>query len=475
MVKFMVVVCLIVFCASFSYAFIPMPLDSPVVVDYTPISQSTGLNGGRGTARDSHGWIYAVYVLNNNDLVQLSRSTDNGRTWSRFALLNNPWSLFPNIVIDRGDSIYVDWEREPVDTIGHDIYFSKYNGVSWTPPVNVSNQHVMGTTWSSSLALDGSGNLHLTWLAGDIWYSYYTNNVWSTPENVTQGSGPWVGSMTADTANNLHLAWQGGRIWYKEHTSGVWGSGEPASTTRGWAPCIVTGQNLRPHVAYSDTSGRICHVIRDSSGWSAPYQVSDTLGSSPGGPSITCDKYGRLYVVWVGPEAKCKLWYATFDGTTWSPPVRLRNDTAYADYDPRLGFPVSDSGIDLIWTKDRAGGGYNVMYWRLPLLPVGVEQSPEKLVLGGAKAQLYDPAPNPASSSVDVTYALAFPGRVSLVVYNVAGQKIRALLDQEQGSGRYALSWNRKDDFGNRVSAGIYFCRLQAGGEVFTKKLTLLR
>ncbi len=475
--KFMMLFCLVVFCSSFSYGFVPVPLDSPVVVDYTPIPRSTGLNQGRGTARDSHGWIYAVYIMDNNGIVQLSRSTDNGRTWSRFALLNNPWSLYPNIVIDRGDSIYVTWERAVVDTIGHDIYFTKYNGVSWTPPVNISNEHTQGSLYSSSLALDGNGLPHVIWLGygPDIWYSYYTNNVWSPPENVTQGSGSWVASMCADTASNLHLAWQGWEIQYKKRSGGVWGPTEQATPMRGGQPCIATDMQCRPHVTFVD-SGYVAYTIRDSFGWIPPRRISDTLGNFA---SITCDKYGHLYVVWYGPDiAKGKLYYATYDGSAWSPPVRLRDDTANGDYDPRLGFPVSDSGVDLIWTTDNPPSGYKVMYWRLPLLPVGVEAEKQEMfrgALGGASTKLYDPAPNPASGSVDVTYALAFPGRVSLAIYNIAGQKIRTLLDQEQGSGRYALSWNRKDNLGNRVADGVYFCRLQAGGEVFTKKLTLLR
>ncbi len=387
--------------------------------------------------------------------------------------------MFPNIVIDRGDSIYVVWERGVVDTIGRDIYFTKYNGFSWIPPINVSNEHIQGSLESSSLTLDGNGVPHVIWLGygPDIWYSYYMNNVWSTPENVTQGSGTWVASMCADTANNLHLVNQAWEIYYWKRSGGVWQTREQASPIRGWGPCVATDLNLRPHVAYRDTTSRVAYVRRDSTGWSVPYYVSgDSLGW---GPSIASDKYGHLYVVWVGYEARPKLWYATYDGMTWSAPVRLRNDTAYADYNPRLGFPVSDSGVDLIWTMNNpSGSGYRVMYWRLPLLPSGVEgekQDAFRVDLRGAKALLYDPAPNPASGDVEVTFALAQPARVSLGIYNVSGQKVCTLLEREKSAGRYTLTWNRKSDSGLIVPGGVYFLRLVAGDVVFTKRATLLR
>jgi hypothetical protein len=453
--------------SSWAYGFLPTPLDSPVVVDYTPTGGSTGLNQGRGTARDSHGWIYAVYVLDNNYLVQLSRSTDNGRTWSRFALLDNPWSMYSNIAIDRGDSIYVDWERLSIDTIGRDIYFSKYNGVSWTPPVNVSKEHEQGGSLeSSSLALDGRGMLHLTWLGygPDIWYSYYTNNVWSTPENVTQGAGSWVASMCADTANNLHLAWQGWEIQYKERSGGVWGPAEQATPMRGGQPCIVTDMQCRPHVTFVD-SGYVAYTIRDSSGWIPPRRISDTLGNFA---SITCDKYGHLYVVWYGPDiAKGKLYYATYDGSAWSPPVRLRDDTANGDWYPRLGFPVSDSGVDLIWTMNNpSGSGYRVMYWRLPLLPVGVEEESREVFKGG---ELSLNVQNPVHRELQASLFLPAPSQVSLALYDISGRQLEVLDHAVHPSGRY--EFKKLLD----LPSGVYFLRLEAGKADLTRKVVVIR
>lgn len=65
--------------------------------------------------------------------------------------------------------------------------------------------------------------------------------------------------------------------------------------------------------------------------------------------------------------------------------------------------------------------------------------------------------------------------RTSLKVYNLLGQLVRILVDEEQASGSYQVVWDGKDKAGEEVSSGIYFYRLEYGKYVETKKMVLLR
>ena len=65
---------------------------------------------------------------------------------------------------------------------------------------------------------------------------------------------------------------------------------------------------------------------------------------------------------------------------------------------------------------------------------------------------------------------------MELTVYNVVGQPVRTLVAEHQSAGRYMVEWDATDDSGYRLSSGMYFYRLQAGGQFReVKKMLLLK
>ena len=62
-----------------------------------------------------------------------------------------------------------------------------------------------------------------------------------------------------------------------------------------------------------------------------------------------------------------------------------------------------------------------------------------------------------------------------LRIYNVLGQRVRTLVDEERKPGRYRVIWDGRDDNGGEVSSGIYFYVLENGESRETKKMVLLR
>ncbi len=78
--------------------------------------------------------------------------------------------------------------------------------------------------------------------------------------------------------------------------------------------------------------------------------------------------------------------------------------------------------------------------------------------------------PNPFNPSTTIEYFLPQSSRVVLKVYDVLGKEIRTLVDGKQAAGRYRVQLD-----GKNLPGGMYFYRIQAGGFVQTKKLTLLK
>ncbi len=83
-------------------------------------------------------------------------------------------------------------------------------------------------------------------------------------------------------------------------------------------------------------------------------------------------------------------------------------------------------------------------------------------------------APNPFNANTLIPYRLDTDGSVRLEIYNLLGQRIRALVDEVQAAGAYRVRWDACDAAGRRVSTGIYFTRLHYPGGVQTRRMLYL-
>ena len=88
-------------------------------------------------------------------------------------------------------------------------------------------------------------------------------------------------------------------------------------------------------------------------------------------------------------------------------------------------------------------------------------------------------SPNPFNPVTAITYYLP-PGwgdnlRVKLGIYNLRGSLVRALMDGPRQSGTNTFYWDGTDSGGRQVPNGVYLYRLEAGGEVLTRKMVLLK
>lgn len=106
---------------------------------------------------------------------------------------------------------------------------------------------------------------------------------------------------------------------------------------------------------------------------------------------------------------------------------------------------------------------------------LAVTESAAVAALPPPVAQLGPNAPNPFNSATTIAYVLEKARLVQVDIYDVAGQRIRNLVQQVQGPGAFLVAWDGTTDAGTPVTSGIYFTRLQAGTWSAFRKLTLLR
>ena len=106
--------------------------------------------------------------------------------------------------------------------------------------------------------------------------------------------------------------------------------------------------------------------------------------------------------------------------------------------------------------------------------PGGGQQSGGRLNLPN-RYVLYQPRPNPARGQLRVRYGLPRPGHTRVTVYDILGRVCRTLVNADQKPGWYDITWDRRDDKGRSVPAGVYFCTLETPGHTSVKKAVLVR
>ncbi len=84
-------------------------------------------------------------------------------------------------------------------------------------------------------------------------------------------------------------------------------------------------------------------------------------------------------------------------------------------------------------------------------------------------------SPNPFNPETEIAFSLPEASDVSIVIYNMLGQKVRTLVDDKMDAGNHVRVWNGKDDNGRSVGSGIYLYRMKADGFQQTKRMLLLK
>ena len=82
--------------------------------------------------------------------------------------------------------------------------------------------------------------------------------------------------------------------------------------------------------------------------------------------------------------------------------------------------------------------------------------------------------PNPFNPSTIIPYQLPTAAPVRLEVFNVLGQRVATLVDEERPAGFHAAVWDATNAAGQAVAAGVYMYRLTAGGEQHTRRMVLI-
>jgi flagellar hook assembly protein FlgD len=83
--------------------------------------------------------------------------------------------------------------------------------------------------------------------------------------------------------------------------------------------------------------------------------------------------------------------------------------------------------------------------------------------------------PNPFNPTTRIEFSVSQAGPVRLDIFNIAGQRVRTLLDGYVGPGTTTVDWDALDGSGDPVASGVYLYRLISDDEKVVRKMTLVR
>ena len=161
----------------------------------------------------------------------------------------------------------------------------------------------------------------------------------------------------------------------------------------------------------------------------------------------------------------------TDNNVTNTPGYSQFGDIAPGEVKSQVSFPV------IIYTQDNSSNinfkvnvfSNNRFFWSdsFTVLPVGITEEESNLPIEYALKQNY---PNPFNPDTKIKYQIPELSFVILKVYDVLGNEIKTLVNEEKPAGTYELTWNAIN-----LPSGVYFYQLRAGKYVETKKMILLR
>jgi len=462
---------------------------------YALQSSSYGVWGDPCIICDTTGAFYYFHLSNPPsgghwiDRIVCQKSTNNGASFS------NPGTYtFYSANKDQ------DKEWACVNPINNHIY------VTWTQFDNYGSTSISD---SSNILFSKSTDGGLTWVNFGTSTAKRINKLGGDcidSDNTTEGAVPCVGPN-----GEIYDAWAGPKIrnslygiFFNKSTDG--GSNwltEPVyvcDQPGGWDYMIngLQRSNGMPitccdlsngpyrgnvYIGYSDSLGPTNHdikFVKSTNGglnWSTPLRVNnDTTTREQFMPWMTVDrKNGHIYFVFYdrrnysNTATDVYIARSTDGGNTFTnikiseTPFTPTSGTFFGDY---TNITAYNGRVRPIWA--RLQGTLSVLTAMIDFT-VGVQNASQTVPSEYKLEQNY---PNPFNPVTKISYSVKENAFVSLKIYNLIGQEVALLVNENKQAGNYNLTF---DVSGYNMSSGVYFCKLNAGNYSETIKMILTK
>ena len=203
------------------------------------------------------------------------------------------------------------------------------------------------------------------------------------------------------------------------------------------------------------------------------YSV-DNLSPAAPFPKAASKAGGRVTIEWTASEDNDFDYFRVYRGTTEyfdaaaSTPIARIVDTKYTDDLSTTGEKYYYQITAVDFSGNESNSSEEISEDNVITSVDDIQATP--VVFG-----LQQNYPNPFNPTTRIRYQLPKNVKVSIMIYNILGTKVKALVDANESAGYHEIEWDGRDEFGRAVSSGVYIYRIMAGNFSDSKKMIFMK
>ena len=392
---------------------------------------------GGYTNSTSYGNVYG------QDYITIKYSPEGVQLWAVQMYVGD--GSVTDLAVDSNGNVYVTGLGFNFSVTGHDYITLKYNSVG----DSLWGNHYAGLSndpfgKATAIALDDTGNVYITGYStgSNGWYDYATLKY--NGDGAEQWDRRFDGPISEDDkAVGIVI----------DKNRNVYVTGEAS---------VVSGSS------YIKDFATIKYTSDGDSLWVRFYNGPGGSVDSP--TDMAIDTIGNIYITGssIGADFSGYPDYATikYNSNGDSAWVQFYNAANLEDVPGAIA--VDNSGNVYVtgtsWDNYNYGGSVTIKYSQTP---TGIDQIENNIPI---KYSLHQNYPNPFNPTTTISYGLTQQLLVTLRIYNILGQEVATLVNEEKPAGSYEVNWNASN-----LSSGVYLYRLKTGSFVETKKMILMK
>lgn len=193
-----------------------------------------------------------------------------------------------------------------------------------------------------------------------------------------------------------------------------------------------------------------------------------TFDTNPSIPKIMEDGFGGAFISWTTPN-QLHLQHINPEGVTSFPEEGKIVSTGHGE-DFQSMCSDGDGTVMLAWEDMRPLYTSDIYAHKIVVPGLVTEVNDDKMNNVLSDFSVSQNYPNPFNPITTISYSIPATEIVQLKIFNILGEDVLTLVNEEKQVGNYQVNFNAK-----YFASGVYFYRLQAGSFVQTRKMILLK